>query len=451
MKAQKNNLLKEKRFDAFINQQRFSKEKERSSLKEEIRALLVRIQEGVKFGFAGNKIYTGELSPGCLICARGGWSCIFVNNYCTRRCFFCPQARTDSPEATFNIEEGPVFRSAEKYADYLSAFKMRGASFSGGEPLLTLERVLLYIKEVRSRLGKNFYLWLYSNGDLVKKKSLLKLRDAGLDEIRFNITSRRYDIRPVAASCGVIKTVTVEIPVIPEDQRTISRKLKALQNAGVKHINLHQLYCTEDNYPAFRKRGYIFDYHQPSVLKSELAVLRIINYALSRRINIPINYCSALYKERVQRSSRRRKKAVLTRGNHDTVTDAGYIRNISKSPIQKDNQRSIANKISINYYSPVLRSRPQASAAAVDKRGICSSKKEIYIQRRPVLRIKNPSNRCLKAFHRIFIKGGSEQKVLSRFFQDYPFKKSDDFRKMKREIGLLKKASNFELIEKGPL
>lgn len=58
--------------------------------KERRRFLLDKLRPYVKFHARGNKICYNEMSPGCMSCVDGIWSCIFINNICNANRFLCP-------------------------------------------------------------------------------------------------------------------------------------------------------------------------------------------------------------------------------------------------------------------------------------------------------------------------------------------------------------------------
>jgi len=65
--------------------------------------LLKSISGKVLKHFNESKISTGPLSPGCITCGKGIWSCIFIGSQCTAKCFFCPQNRkNEKNEAPMN-------------------------------------------------------------------------------------------------------------------------------------------------------------------------------------------------------------------------------------------------------------------------------------------------------------------------------------------------------------
>ncbi|MFC1631810.1 hypothetical protein ACFL2I_04575 [Candidatus Omnitrophota bacterium] len=110
--------------------------------------LLQSLSNGVSYSCAQNKIHIGKLSPGCLICSRGYWSCLFINTLCTRRCFYCPQDRKINQEHAPAEAADIIFDSPQEYLAYLQKFNFKGVGFSGGEAFLVFEKLLTYIKKI---------------------------------------------------------------------------------------------------------------------------------------------------------------------------------------------------------------------------------------------------------------------------------------------------------------
>jgi pyruvate formate-lyase activating enzyme-like uncharacterized protein len=207
-------------------------------------ALLQSVSGRVIKHFNESKISTGPLSPGCMTCGKGTWSCIFIGSLCTANCFYCPQDRKQKKDEPPN-ESGLIFNDPDDYVDYLEKFKFKGVSFSGGEPFLKFKEVLAFIKKIRKRLGRGIYIWVYTNGDLVDEKKLKALKQAGLNEIRFDIAARKYSLKAAKMAAGIIDRVTVEIPAVPEDYEILKKCLPKMKAMGVAHLNLHQLNATE--------------------------------------------------------------------------------------------------------------------------------------------------------------------------------------------------------------
>ncbi len=286
--------------------------------------LLDDIRKKGLFLFNNTKPFHKNISPGCRLCGEGAWSCLFINNLCNAGCFFCP-ARQDNRD-----EPGTstlTFSSPKDYADYLEEFNFTGASISGGEPLISFDKTVSFVKHIKERLGKRIYLWLYTNGTLVTEEKLGMLADAGLNEIRFNITATGYDLAKARMASRIIENVTVEIPAIPEDMEIMKVKIREMADSGISFLNLHQIRCTKHNGKQLAEHGYTF-LHGPQIgiLESELTALKLLRYALAEDINLGVNYCSLIYRHRFQTRSSRARWAPLMAKPFEEVTKAGMIR-----------------------------------------------------------------------------------------------------------------------------
>jgi pyruvate formate-lyase activating enzyme-like uncharacterized protein len=289
--------------------------------------LLTDLEGKVTSGFGGTKLDCADLSPGCRICGEGRWSCLFISGRCNCRCFYCPTSQEETGVPTTNALE---FRTPADYVGYLERFGFTGASISGGEPLLTPARTLSFVTAIKKRFGDALHLWLYTNGTLVDGEILTRLRDAGLDEIRFDIGATDYHLNKMRLAVGVIPTVTVEIPAIPEDVRLLKERMVEMGEAGVDYLNLHQLRLTPHNYPHLSGRNYTFLHGEKiTVLDSELAALELLKFSIDRRLGLPVNYCSFVYKNRYQSRAARLSNAPFLLKKHEALTETGYIRTLT--------------------------------------------------------------------------------------------------------------------------
>ena len=289
-----------------------------------INAIFDNHATGPGWKFSRTKLFTHALSQGCTLCGKGEWSCLFINGICNAQCFYCPSAQKEKGQPSTSSLE---FSNPRDYADYVRIFNIRGVSFSGGEPFMTFDRVMLFLKTLRSRISHPLYIWMYTNGLLVMEDKLKALRDNGLDEIRFDISATHYRLDAMKKALGIIPCVTVEIPAIPEDLGTTRQVIRELHDAGVNHLNLHQLRCTPFNKARFIQRAYTF-LHGPrvTVLETELTALELIRYALEQNIAIPINYCSFTYRHQFQRAGAHRRNSLQIKAAHEDITPTGHIR-----------------------------------------------------------------------------------------------------------------------------
>ena len=294
--------------------------------------LLQWLEQRACFGYSGTKVDCSGLSPGCRCCGDGGWSCLFVNGRCNGRCFYCPTSQDDDGPPVTN---GLAFATPEEYAAYVVALGFSGVSISGGEPLITPDLTLAYIRAVRKRCGDDVHLWLYTNGTLLTADLCSRLRDAGLDEIRFDLGAVRYHLKKLRLAVGCIPTVTVEIPAVPEDEELLKRKMVEMAEAGVNHLNIHQMRLTPFNFGPLTERGYTFLHGEKvTVLESELSALRMVRFGLEQGIRLPVNYCSFIYKRRFQHAAARRRAALTIRVSGEVVTEPGYLRTLTETGVR---------------------------------------------------------------------------------------------------------------------
>ncbi len=304
-------------------------------------ALLAELEGRTILGAGGTKLDCRNLSPGCRACMEGTWSCLFITGHCNGHCFYCPAPQdVGGVPGTNNLD----FPDAGDFVDYLARFGFSGASISGGEPLLELERSLQFLHAVRDRFGDRVYLWLYTNGVLLTRETALRLRDAGLDELRFDIGATGYSLDAARLAVGIIGHVTVEIPAIPEEAARLPGKLDEMAGCGINHLNLHQLRLTRHNLRHLAGRGYTFLHGESvTVLESELLALELVRHGLERHPELGVNYCSFVYKNRFQAGAGRRRAAAQIVCKHEDITHAGYLRSLSLGGSRADVAREVGH------------------------------------------------------------------------------------------------------------
>lgn len=236
-----------------------------------------------------NKIFTGNLSPGCRTCMANKWSCLYLGHECMRDCFFCMKPHTKVPMHANLFAE---FNSIDQYITLIRDRDYEGVSFSGGEPFLYFADMLYCIKELR-KLPRPLYIWAYTCGDFVTPDTMGYLKEAGLNELRFNIVARSYDIAPIAIA-GKYVTVSVETPAIPDYGPAIKSLIPELIEYGVKYINLHELNTGDYNKQRIIDEG--FTVKDNIVLGSEEVALNILDHVIKENLPISVNYCSYKYK-----------------------------------------------------------------------------------------------------------------------------------------------------------
>lgn len=410
--------------------------------------LLAALGGDAAYGFGGTKPHLGALSPGCAICGTGGWGCNYINGLCSRHCFFCPQDRSMAEERD-PMTSGNVFLQPEDHVRYLRALGIDGVGFSGGEPLLVLDRLVAHIEAIRRELGDSLYVWVYSNGDPADAAALRRLRDAGLDEIRFNLAARGYDLAPVRLATRYIPTVSVEIPAIPEHLERLKRLVVELDEIGVAFLNLHQLFATEYNYAALRQRGYHF-LHQPSVpvLESELCALELLVFIRDQGLEIGAQYCSSAFKNRFQERGQRLQVARLAAGDVQGVTEAAYLRELRVTgpggTLELHNRDLPRVEIPADAAITILYSKAKLESPAA-----AGPESAPGVSTRVVHRLDGLSPAGLAYWRRLYLEGQDPQQALRSFFREYRFEGTGDAARFRDEATDVRSVADFERVESG--
>jgi pyruvate formate-lyase activating enzyme-like uncharacterized protein len=410
-----------------------------------------------------------------LICGGGGWGCNYINHLCTRNCFYCLQDRSIKEECESRTDR-IVFKDPAKYILFLKAFQIQGVGFSGGEPLLVLDRLLAHIAAIRQEFGDSLYLWMYTNGDLADRSVLKKLREAGLNEIRFDLSARKYDLGPVSLSKEYIPTVTVEIPAIPEDFDLLKDLLGEMESAGVNFLNLHQLMANECNYKALRQRNYHFLHQdQIPVFESELCALKLLMFAREHQVQLPINYCCSAYKNRFQgRDVRKRQSRVILKG-FEEITNAGYIRSFRVLD-STDKIKSLVRRLEEAHCPPALwqcderktevtmhsNLLPYVDWSSADvailyfQPGVDLKKKDDGImednlvpKNSVIYQERGWSQVAIESWRKLYMEKINAKDVFRSFYENYPAAGKDAVAKLQKEGYELKKIAAWEELESG--
>jgi len=282
----------------------------------------------VAWGFSDTKLDVERLSPGCQACGEGVWSCLFINGSCGAGCFFCP---TPQDEEGLPQTNTLAFPEPEGYLDYLDTLGFRDVSLSGGEPLATPERTLTWLRALRAH-RPDAHLWLYSSGRLVDQAAVDALAEAGLDELRLNLIATRWDLEPLRLAARRIPRVTIEIPAVPEHAPRLQALLPDLAEAGLRHLNLHQLRLTPHNRRAVLSASPSSRWLcAPRVVsvESEWTALDLVAQAHAQGLPFGINYCSSIFKIRHQEGAARRRAIQHVAKPAEDLTPAGYLRRLS--------------------------------------------------------------------------------------------------------------------------
>lgn len=248
-----------------------------------------------------------DLSPGCLACKAGRWVCVFPAFACNASCTFCPRLTADNLE---RVMRRPQINLIERLIE-IQRGVVTGVSISGGEIFFRhFETAVEIVARLRARFPE-LYLWAYTNGIAATTDAMLRLRDAGLDELRFNLAATNFDddiVRRVEdVAVTLFPWVTVEVPSTRETrEQLVSLNLLArLAAAGVRQLNLAEVRVPRPHVgsqsPATRQyvgRQQLYECptgfgdHILSLVESRFCTCDVLDHAAENGLAIVINDCS---------------------------------------------------------------------------------------------------------------------------------------------------------------
>lgn len=275
-------------------------------LREQLAARGVTVRNG------GASLSVGHLSTACEECTGGKGSETFSTTFrCHRDCYFCFNHNVAEYERFFN--EGCPWESELERAAAERDLVCIG--LTGGEPLLDLDASLALLAQAR-QLFPTAHMRMYTSGDLLTEEAAQRLRDVGLDEIRFSVKDddtpdmqqRVLDAMRLAKQ--FIPSVMVEMPVIPGAGEHMRELLRSFDDVGIDGINLLEFCFPFCNWPEFERRGFVlknppfdvmYDYGYSgglAVAGSEELILELMLWALDEGLHLGLHYCSLDNKHR---------------------------------------------------------------------------------------------------------------------------------------------------------
>lgn len=290
----------------------------------ELRRKLAGVGVAVRNG--GASLSAGHLSPACVECTGPDGSETFSTTFrCHRDCYFCFNRNVADYERFFR-DGCPWEEELERAA---AERQLACIGLTGGEPLLNLDDSIRFLERARE-LFPGAHRRMYTSGDLLTAEGAERLRDAGLDEIRFSVKDddppemQEKVLAAMELARGRIPSVMAEMPVIPGAEEPMRALLQRFDEVGLDGINLLEFCFPFCNWPEFDRRGFslkdppfdvMYDYGYSgglAVAGSEELILRLVLWARQQGLRLGLHYCSLDNKHR----SEIRQKNERARGAH---------------------------------------------------------------------------------------------------------------------------------------
>ncbi|MBI4152479.1 radical SAM protein [Candidatus Woesearchaeota archaeon] len=275
-----------------------------------------------------NRYYSynqGLLPDGCTYCVRGEKLVLFVTGLCPRSCYFCPISDKKYGHDVIYANE----RKAASTEDIITESRLmqaKGAGITGGDPLMKLERTLKHILELKKTFGPSFHLHLYTSLNFVTEKTLKRLFEAGLDEIRFHFD---FDEERFWKNITLAKKfswkVGAEIPCIPTKVEEM-KKVADVIAGYVDFLNLNELERADNEHSHLDEMGFktIHQYSYATEGSVE-AGLALAEYVKEKKYSYSVHLCTAKLKEKVQLRNRMKREAAMVKRSFDKVDDEGIL------------------------------------------------------------------------------------------------------------------------------
>lgn len=282
--------------------------------------------------YAGSK-HVGILPMGCIQCREGAKLVLFMTGLCDKECFYCPVSRDKMYRDVMFANERPIHPG--KWDDLLDECDLigaKGAGITGGDPMVVPQRVVEVCKLLKAKYGPHFHIHLYTSCafDLAW---IARLKDAGLDEMRFHPDARDYarmteswHHAAIAQALRVGLTTTIEIPCIPGKADDILAMADYLEGVGAHGLNMNELEFSDPNIANLKRFGFeTADDESQRVAGSRETAQQVLDAWKARKSNFAVHFCSSPYKDAIQLMQRFRRRADRTQRPFEEQTEEGTL------------------------------------------------------------------------------------------------------------------------------
>jgi pyruvate formate-lyase activating enzyme-like uncharacterized protein len=314
---------------------------------------------------------------GCELCMKGAKLVLFVTGLCEKKCYYCPISKKRGGVDKSWANEREV-KSPEDIIEEAERMRALGAGVTGGDPAVRLGRTLKYIKLLKGHFDP-FHVHLYTTYPL-SRESLKRLKEAGLDELRFHLLEPDV-MKSVKNSARLEIETGVEIPAIPGHDKKIIKIAKSLEGAGGSFLNLNELEFSETNASELKKRGYeLKSQLLHAVAGSEETAKKVQNALVNQKLMV--HCCSSSFKDRVQLKKRLIRTAKNVKQDFEEVSEDGLlIKGVIVPLSQEKDLESLKTELSVEFEIP-----QNLIAVDIEKRRIETTREIAYTLSRKIAR-----------------------------------------------------------------
>lgn len=282
--------------------------------------------------YAGSQ-HTGVLPLGCVQCREGAKMVLFVTGLCDKECFYCPVSRDKMYRDVVYANERRIdIGDWDAIIDEAELIGAKGAGITGGDPMVVPHRVVDLCKRLKAEFGPDFHLHLYTSCAF-DTAWIAKLKDAGLDEVRFHPELREYsDMESgwhhaaIQEALRVGLTTGCEIPAVPGKEDDILALCDYLDRIGAGTLNMNELEFSDPNIASLKRFGYEpMDDESQCVKGSRETALTVLDAWKEQGRHLTVHFCSSPYKDAIQLMQRLRRRAERTARPFEQQTEEGTL------------------------------------------------------------------------------------------------------------------------------
>ena len=266
----------------------------------------------------------GTLPKGCQQCVKGRKLVLFITGVCSQNCFYCPLSDTRKGKDFVWANEWKV----SKKNDVVKEAKIsdsHGAGITGGDPLMKLDRTISHIKMLKSSMGQDYHIHLYTPLNFVTKKRIENLHKVGLDEIRLHPDlDNPEEWKRIEVALKYDWDLGIEIPTLPDKLEQIKQLIDYVKDK-VQFININELEISDNNACKLADANYHSKKGISYVVEgSDKAAKELLKYIANIK-GLNAHYCSARLKDAVQLRNRIKLRAKNIAKPYDKITKDGTL------------------------------------------------------------------------------------------------------------------------------
>lgn len=296
---------------------------------------------------------SGQPPLGCRYCDRGAKMVLYITGICRQECYYCPLSEEKKGKDVIFANERRISGPEWLYQVIDEARRMNalGTGITGGDPMVVPERTEQVVRKLKEVFGRKHHIHLYTTGPF-DDSLLARIRDAGLDEIRFHPPietwslfrylgegSKKGDpgqaltyhaLMEKAVESGL--STGLEIPAVIDEKgkgTENGRGLSILVDYGIRmgfdFININELEASHTNMEEFAEKGFELVGDSMAVRGSrELAgkVMRDMRKVRPGSGTV-LHFCSSVYKDSIQLRHRLKRMARNIKAPYDIMTEDG--------------------------------------------------------------------------------------------------------------------------------